>query len=118
MMAAPLYVHVTRFIPIVQVIRVAVRAGVLFLFAAGVLVAFGTDLLLEPGVDALRRFTAHARRFALGVAAFVLIAVIGSYLVKVVGVAGGGGGRGGVGFFLRRGVGLGGPLTSPHPRHF
>src|SRR5262245_49294264 len=39
MMTAPLYVHVTRFIPILQVIRVAVRAGVLFLFAATVLVA-------------------------------------------------------------------------------
>src|SRR5258705_1820378 len=103
MMAAPLYVHVTRFIPIVQVIRVAVRAGVLFLFAAGVLVAFGTDLLLESGVDALRRFTAHARRFALGVTAFVLVAVIGSYLVKVVGVADHGRCGGGVSFIFSTG---------------
>jgi hypothetical protein len=56
MMTAPLYVPVTRYIPILQVIRVAVRAGVLFLFAAGVLVAFGTDLLLQSGAQGLRVF--------------------------------------------------------------
>jgi hypothetical protein len=50
MMATPLYIHITRYIPILQVIRVAVRAGVLFLFAASVLVAFGTDLLLESKI--------------------------------------------------------------------
>jgi hypothetical protein len=114
MMAAPLYVHVTRFIPILQVIRVAVRAGVLFLFAAAVLVAFGTDLLLESGVDALRRFTAHARRFALGVAAFVLIAVIGSYLVKVVGVAVEEGARGRLAFIRRAVLSLSAQFTPPN----
>ncbi len=113
MMAAPVYVHLTRFIPILQVIRVAVRAGVLFLFAAAVLVAFGTDLLLESGVDALRRFTAHARRFALGIAAFVLIAVIGSYLVKVVGVAVEEGARGRLAFIRRAVLSLSAQFTPP-----
>src|SRR5204862_1944017 len=47
MMGAPLYVHVTRFIPVAQTIRVITRAGVLFLFAASALIGFGADLLLE-----------------------------------------------------------------------
>ena len=87
MMTAPLYVPVTRYIPVLQVIRVAVRAGVLFLFGASVLVAFGTDLLVESGTEALRRFGRLARRFGIAVAGFVLLAVIGAYLVKLTGLA-------------------------------
>ena len=52
MMAAPLYVHLTRFIPVVQSIRVITRGGVLFVFAASVLIGFGADLLLSA--DALQ----------------------------------------------------------------
>jgi hypothetical protein len=114
MMAAPLYVHVTRFIPILQVIRVAVRAGVLFLFAASVLLAFGTDLLLESGADALRRFAGHARKFGLGVAAFVLVAAIGSYVVKVIGMTGDAGERGRLAFIRRAALALGAQFTPPN----
>jgi hypothetical protein len=113
-MAAPLYVHITRFIPILQVIRVAVRAGVLFVFAAAALAAFGTDLLLESGVDARRRFTAHARRFAVGVGAFVLVAVIGSYLVKVVGASVEEGARGRWAFIRRAVLALSAQFTPPN----
>src|SRR6185295_11405921 len=62
MMAAPLYVPITRFIPVLQFIRVAVRAGVLFLFASVVLVAFGTDLLLASSRELLRRYARLFRR--------------------------------------------------------
>lgn len=114
MMAAPLYVHVTRFIPILQVIRVAVRAGVLFLFAAAVLVAFGTDLLLHSGADAIARFGRLARRFALGVAAFVLVAVIGSYLIKLVGITVDAGERGRLAFTRRAALALSAQFTPPN----
>ncbi len=87
MMAAPLYVPVTRYVPILQVIRVAVRAGVLFLLAASALVALGTDLLLASSADLLKRFTALARRFVLSVLSFAIVAVIGSYALKLSGFA-------------------------------
>ena len=113
MMAAPVYVHLTRFIPILQVIRVAVRAGVLFLFAGSVLVAFGTDLMLRSGADALARFGRHARRFALGVAGFVSAAVIGSYLVKAIGVTVDAAERGRLAFIRRTALVLSAQFTPP-----
>ncbi|HJZ67145.1 MAG TPA: YfhO family protein [Blastocatellia bacterium] len=87
MMAAPLYVPITRYIPILQVIRVAVRAGVLFLFASAVLTAFGIDLLLKADVDALKRFVRIALRFIFVVACFVALAVIASYIMRLGGLA-------------------------------
>ena len=114
MMAAPLYVHVTRFIPILQVIRVAVRAGVLFLFAASVLIAFGTDLFLESGAEALRRFGQHARRFVLGVAAFTLAAVICSYLIKLAEITVDAGERGRLAFIRRSALALSAQFSPPN----
>ncbi|MEN3335875.1 MAG: hypothetical protein V7641_5240, partial [Blastocatellia bacterium] len=51
MMTTPLYVPVTRYIPVLQVIRVAVRAGVIFHFAVAALVALGADLLMQADRD-------------------------------------------------------------------
>ena len=61
MMAAPLYVPVTRFIPVLQVIRVAVRAGVCSFrgFGAGC-VRDGSSV--SAGAEALARFTRRARQ--------------------------------------------------------
>jgi hypothetical protein len=101
MMAAPLYVPITKYIPILQVIRVAVRAGVLFLFAACALVGFGADLLLESSADALARLSRLARRFFYAAIAFVVVAALASYLMKVTGVALESGGRGKVAFIRR-----------------
>lgn len=114
MMTAPLYVPVTRYIPVLQVIRVAVRAGVLFLFGASVLVAFGTNLLLESGADALRSFGKLARRFGIAVAAFVLFAVIGSYLVKLTGLAVDAGERGRLAFIRRTAGALSAQFAPPN----
>jgi|GEM_PF-1558070 len=113
MMTAPLYVQITRFIPILQVIRVAVRAGVLFLFGASVLIAFGTDLLLKAGADGLRRFWKLARRFAYGTGACVLLAVGGSYLLKFIGVAASEGEHGRVAFIRRSAVALTAQFAPP-----
>lgn len=87
MMAAPLYVPVTRFIPVLQVIRVAVRAGVLFIFAVAVLVAIGTDSLKKASDDALFRFALFARKSLFVALGFVVAAVIASYLMKLGGFA-------------------------------
>jgi membrane protein YfhO len=114
MMAAPLYVPVTRYIPVLQVIRVAVRAGVLFLFGASVLVAFGTDMILKSGSDALRLFARVARRFAIWVAVFVLVAVIGSYLIKVMSITVEAGERGRSAFIRRAALTLSAQFTPPN----
>ena len=112
-MAAPLYVHITRYIPILQVIRVAVRAGVLLLVSASVLVAFGTDLLLRSGAEALRRFSRHAIKLALAGVVFVLIAVVGSYLVRSF-VTVGEGERGRLAFIRRAALVLSAQFTPPN----
>ena len=80
MMAAPIYVHVTKFIPVLQVIRVTVRIWVLFIFAAAALVGFGTDLLLKSGGSALMAFARVWQRIVI--AAFAL-AIIGTAVALV-----------------------------------
>jgi len=87
MMAAPIYVPVTRYIPILQVIRVAVRAGVLFLFSASVLAAFGTDFLMKSASDLLKRFSGFAKRAVVLIFGFVVIAVIVSIVLRSNGFA-------------------------------
>lgn len=88
MIAAPLYVHLTRFLPVLQTIRVIVRAGVMFVFAASVLIALGADLLLEAEGEGLKNFTRQARRFLLGSLIFAALAVAVSYVVKLSGLIG------------------------------
>jgi hypothetical protein len=85
MMAAPLYVHVTRFLPVLQTIRVIVRAGVMFIFAAAVLIAFGTDLLLKAEREVLRNFTNQAKRFLFITLALVGVGSLFSYVLKLSG---------------------------------
>lgn len=114
MMTAPLYVPITRYIPVLQVIRVAVRAGVLFLFGSTVLVAFGTDLFLQAGSDALRLFARLARRCAIWVAGFVLIAVTGSYLIKFMINTVESGERGRLAFIRRAALALSAQFTPPN----
>lgn len=114
MMAAPLYVPITRYVPILQVIRVAVRAGVLFLFSAAVLAAFGTDLLLQSKSDLLKRFVTPARRFAVGAIAFVLLAIIGAYAARLTGFAADTVERGRVAFIRRAASALGAEFTPPN----
>ncbi|MEK6324713.1 MAG: YfhO family protein [Acidobacteriota bacterium] len=114
MMTAPLYVPVTRYIPVLQVIRDTVHAGVLFLFGASVLVAFGTDLLLQSGAGALRPFSKLARRFAIWIVAFVMLAVLGSYLVSLSGFAFDTGERGRLAFIRRTAGALTAQFTPPN----
>jgi hypothetical protein len=113
MMAAPLYVPITRYIPILQVIRVAVRAGVLFLFAASVLAALGTDLLRQSDSDLLKRLVKRARRFAITAAAFVVLAIIGAYVAKLTGFAVDSIERGRLAFIRRAALALSVEFTPP-----
>lgn len=113
MMAAPLYVPVTRYIPILQVIRVAVRAGVLFLFGASALVAYGTDRLLQSGTDALRRFWLVTRRFATWVAGLVMLAVAGAYFLRLLGLESDPAGRGRLAFVRRAAAALAEQMAPP-----
>lgn len=82
MVAAPLYVHVTRFIPVLQTIRVIVRAGVIFLFAASVLAGFGAKLLIEADACLLSRFYRVARSFFVIVASVVAVTVVAGYAFR------------------------------------
>lgn len=112
-MGAPLYVPITRYVPILQVIRVAVRAGVLFLFAASVMAAFGTDLLKQSKPDLLHGFFRVARKFAVAATAFVAAAVICGYVVKLTGFAAEDVGRGRVAFIRRAASALSLQFTPP-----
>jgi hypothetical protein len=85
MMAAPLYVHVTRFLPVLQTIRVIVRAGVMFIFAASVLIAFGTDLLLKAGPEEMNRFARITKRFLFATLALVALGIVVTYGLKLSG---------------------------------
>lgn len=87
MMTTPIYIPVTKFIPVLQVIRVAVRAGVLLIFAVAVLVAFGADWLLQGDQDTLARYARAARKFLFAVAGFVILAVAAAWLMKALGFA-------------------------------
>jgi hypothetical protein len=87
MMTTPLYIPVTKFIPVLQVIRVAVRAGVLLIFAVAVLVAFGMDWLIQADRDTLARYARAVRRFLFVIVGFVLVAVAASLLMKGMGLA-------------------------------
>lgn len=114
MMAAPLYVPVTRYIPILQVIRVAVRAGVLFLFAAAVLAALGTDLLLNSTSDLLKRFVGVGRRLAIATVCIVMLGIIGSYVARLTGFAIDSAERGRAAFIRRSASALSAQFTPPN----
>lgn len=113
MMTTPLYVPVTRFIPILQVIRVAVRAGVLFLFAAATLVAMGTDSLMRASNDSLLRFARLARKSLFIASGFVAAAVVASYLMKLGGFAVETGDRGRLAFIRKSAAALASQFTPP-----
>lgn len=85
MTCAPLYVHVTRFIPVLQTIRVIVRVAVLFMFALAVLVGFGTDRLTRMDTNALKAFSRYATRFSIAAGLFVLLSIAVGYWVKLFG---------------------------------
>ena len=88
MMAAPIYVYATQFIPVLRSIRVIVRASVLFIFAVSVLVGFGADALLAAGKEDLLRYRRLAERFLLLAVAFVAIAIVAFSLIRLSGVLG------------------------------
>jgi hypothetical protein len=87
MMAAPIYVHVTKFIPVLQVIRVTVRAWVLFIFAAAVLVGFGTDLLLKSGGPALSAFARVWQKLVIAAFALAIIGTVVALITQATGFA-------------------------------
>ncbi|HKY06132.1 MAG TPA: YfhO family protein [Blastocatellia bacterium] len=83
--AAPLYVHVTRFIPVLQTIRVIVRGGVLFIFAASALAAFGTDLILKSTGEQLSRTARIWRRVVIAAIVFIAAGAVVSYALRLTG---------------------------------
>ncbi|HJQ68000.1 MAG TPA: YfhO family protein [Blastocatellia bacterium] len=87
MMAAPLYVHVTKFIPVLQVIRVTVRVWVLFIFAAAALVGFGTDMLLRSDGQALSRFARVWKRLVISAFALAVIGTVVALITQATGFA-------------------------------
>ena len=87
MMAAPIYVHVTKFIPLLQVIRVTVRIWVLFIFAAAVLVGFGADLLLRASGPALNAFARLWQRLVILACALALLGTLAALIAQATGFA-------------------------------
>lgn len=87
MMAAPLYVYVTKFIPLLQVIRVTVRVWVLFIFAAAVLVGFGIDLLLKSSGPALAAFARVWRKLVIIAVTLAGAATLAALIAQATGFA-------------------------------
>jgi len=114
MMAAPIYVPVTRYIPILQVIRVAVRAGVLFLFAASVLAALGSDSLIDARSDVLKRFSGIAKRAVILIFGLAVVAVIASIVLRSNGFAIETSERGKLAFLRRAALMLSAQCTPPN----
>jgi hypothetical protein len=113
MMTAPVYVRLTRYIPVLQVIRVAVRAGVLFLFAASAVAAFGMDSLLRSDQTRLRAFARMSKIGLIAAAAFAVITVAGSYLAQATGFAAETGSRGALAYARRAALALSEQFTPP-----
>jgi hypothetical protein len=101
MMATPLYVYVTRFIPVLQVIRVTVRAGALFLFALSALAGLGLDSFLNAARESLESFFKHTRKFFIAAISLVAIGVIASIIFRQTGFASDAEGRGKMNFLRR-----------------
>jgi hypothetical protein len=101
MMATPLYVYVTRLIPVLQVIRVTVRAGVLFIFAISALAGLGLDSFLNATRESLEPFLKHVRRFFIAAISFVAVGVIASIIFRQTGFASHAQGRGKLNFLRR-----------------
>jgi len=114
MMAAPVYVHVTRFIPVLQVIRVIVRVWVLFIFAVSVLIAFGTALLLKSETPILESLFLWVKRFLYASLAFVAVGMLASYIAQLTGFAADIEGRGKVAFLRRAAFALAEQFTPPN----
>ncbi|HVF91996.1 MAG TPA: hypothetical protein VNH22_18175, partial [Blastocatellia bacterium] len=84
--AAPLYVHATKLIPVLQTIRVIVRATVLYIVAASALAAFGADLLARSDSDMLARFSKWTTRALIALVLLVVLATAASYYLGVSGL--------------------------------
>jgi hypothetical protein len=98
---APVYVHITRFIPVLQTIRVIMRAGVLLVFSASVLVAFGCQLLLDAPRAMILDYFRLTRRILYLLAGSVVAAVVGAYAIRAAGLQTSQQGKGKLAFFKK-----------------
>ena len=113
MVSTPLYVQVTRYIPILQVIRVAVRAGVIFHFGAAVLVAVGTDLVLRAPAGVLIAFAKLTRRFLYAAAGLVLAGTVAAFFVRAAGVTAEPGAHGRLAYLRKSAIVLAAQFSPP-----
>jgi len=102
---APIYVHITRFIPVLQTIRVIMRAGVLLVFSASVLAAFGCQLVLEAPLAIILHYFRLSRRIFYLLVGFLAAGVIGAYAVRAAGLQSAQEGKGKLAF-IRKALGL------------
>jgi hypothetical protein len=102
---APVYVHLTRFIPVLQTIRVIMRAGVLVIFSASVLAAFGCQLLLDAPDRMVLDYFRLTRRFVYILCGLLAIGTAAAYAIRAAGLQGPQEGRGKLAF-IRKTAGL------------
>jgi hypothetical protein len=103
--AAPIYVHITRFVPVLQTIRAINRAGVLSVFSASVLVAFGCHFSLDAPREMILDFYRFGKRFLYLLIGLVAIGAGAAYGIKAAGLQMAEQGRGKV-VFIRNALGL------------
>ncbi|KAF0248409.1 MAG: hypothetical protein FD167_2186, partial [bacterium] len=86
---APIYVHITKYIPVLKTIRAITRISVLYTFGAAILAAYGTSQLLSLERAFLLNFFARVlyltkRWFTLLIITTLLFSIIYRYLPQDV----------------------------------
>lgn len=80
---APLYVHFTKYIPVLKTIRAITRVSCLYALAASVLIAYGAQALMEARREELERFLKWLRRGCLGwIGMLLILAPVTFYLSR------------------------------------
>lgn len=80
---APIYVHVTKYIPVLKTIRAVTRISCLYALAASALIAYGSQTLLQMQQEQLQKFLSRLRRACLGcISLFMLLVPVLFYLSR------------------------------------
>lgn len=66
MTCAPLYVHITKYIPVLKAIRAVTRISGIYIFGSAVLVAYGTDKLSKANWLELKEFLQKIQYIGIG----------------------------------------------------
>ncbi|MFY9227259.1 MAG: YfhO family protein, partial [Blastocatellia bacterium] len=83
MTCTPVYVHITKYIPVLKTIRAVTRISGLYCFGATVLAAYGADLLLKASWTELKTYLQQVKNFMLFLLGSLIIAMLAFNIVAI-----------------------------------